>query len=297
MSEPGPKVYKIQLVNGDITQQSADVIVSTIHRSKKLSACIISHNVMRKAGTSLQNELDKIDGELSMGQVVSTAPGNLRTFVSSIFFVCLLSWQEGNDEALKSSVTECLNEASSHKYRSIAFPALGMGGFKYPQYKVAMAMCKAIVDYFILHPSTSLETVYIVLPFHDLSQRASIQSFLQSAMGFLEGHNHTDPDQSKLATVNVAGVEAFNGLEGQRVRAPENRSLRLPSMAAVSQSAVDKLVSTATQLPSSVASFAGNPSPITWSVQPGLRDKWHIYVTTTVEIDWLTAFKKWWSAR
>ncbi|XP_059174567.1 uncharacterized protein TM_0508-like [Physella acuta] len=275
------KNYKLEFVNEDITDLKVDAIVSSIHRSKQMTSCCLSSRVRQKAGSSVQEELNRMKGELWFGQVVSTAPGQLKTRVRSILFVCLLAWREGNDEAIKSVVYECLELASSKNYTSIAFPALGTGGFKYPQHKVALAMCKGVVEYFVMNPDTSLKHVKVALPLSDKTQLKSVQCFLQTAVAFLEGVNFIDPDQSKLTSVSINGVGAFNGLEGQRVQTSERRQTQLPSLPSVTTALVNTCADTMTGMPGAVFSLAGSPmSGISWSVSPSFDLKQGAFMVT-----------------
>ncbi|XP_059145084.1 protein mono-ADP-ribosyltransferase PARP14-like [Physella acuta] len=210
--------FRLEFVNGDITNQKADAIVSSTLSHKQMSKCLLSGQVLKKAGTEVQNALNARPGELTFGQVINTTPGNLRDRVRSIMFVCLMAWQDGNDEGLFSSVLECLNIASEQNYKSIALPALGMGGFKYPQWAVAEATLKAIVSYFVACEATSLKTVYIVLPLYDITQQASIQVFLQMAKMFLSGMNFLSPEDSKKFRTDISGLTAFEGIERQRLQ-------------------------------------------------------------------------------
>lgn len=64
-------------------------------------------------------------------------------------------------------VTCCLSHASSLKYSSIAFPALGTGALGFPADVVAQMMFD-IVDYFEKNnPSTSLKKVRFVIWMED----------------------------------------------------------------------------------------------------------------------------------
>ena len=54
-------------------------------------------------------------------------------------------------------------EMEDKSYKTIAFPALGTGNLCYPYISVARAIKEALTEHGKQHPSTSVETVYIIL--------------------------------------------------------------------------------------------------------------------------------------
>ena len=48
-------------------------------------------------------------------------------------------------------------------YKTIAFPALGTGNLCFPYISVAKAIKEALTEHGTQHPSTGVETVYIIL--------------------------------------------------------------------------------------------------------------------------------------
>ncbi|XP_055872979.1 protein mono-ADP-ribosyltransferase PARP14-like isoform X1 [Biomphalaria glabrata] len=175
---------KIELYQGDITDLNAHALVSSVHRSKTLSRGPLSRHISRKAGPSLQNQLnEKIRGELQFKQIVTCNPGALKNF-NSVMFMCLYHWRDGNEVDLKHAIGDCLQIASNKNYRTIAFPALGMGGNQYPPFEVAMALLEAIITFVYDNPGTLLHTVYIALNDPD---QDSIRTFVQCVMAFCRG--------------------------------------------------------------------------------------------------------------
>lgn len=211
MSEPAK--YNINLcLHQDITTIKADVLVSSIHRSKDLGRGPLAQSILKSAGPAVQRSLNMQEhSELVFGQIVSTQPGNLARNSKCLLFVCMYEWRPGNDVMLEASVSSCLEIASENKHKSIAFPALGMGGLHYPACKSAVAILKAINNYFRHCKETSLEHVFICLKDNDSS---SSRTFREVTIGYLQCL------QTNLGSegpeVNVKGLQQFEDVRDSR---------------------------------------------------------------------------------
>ncbi|CAL1538361.1 unnamed protein product [Lymnaea stagnalis] len=212
MSEPAK--YNINLChNQDITTVKADVLVSSIHRSKNLQRGTLATYIHKNAGPEVQSSLYMQEhSELVFGQIVTTPPGRLSRNFKCLLFVCLYEWRDGNEEMLQASVFSCLDIASNNKHKSIAFPALGMGGLKYPPVKSTLAILKAINLYFRDCEQTSLENVYICLQDKNSS---SVKTFMDVTTGYLESLHVNLGSKSGGPELNIKGHQQFaNTLSG-----------------------------------------------------------------------------------
>ncbi|CAL1538360.1 unnamed protein product [Lymnaea stagnalis] len=248
-------VLSVRVVKGDITEQKADVCVSSLHRKKDMSKGPLATAISNKGGPSVQRALyNQGNNELSFGEVVTSPPGNLSNFIE-LMFVCLLDWQDGNEKVLFKSVVKCLQLASEKKHRSIAFPALGMGGLHYPPYEVAIALMEGIIAYVSTLTETSLETVYIAL--HDPNVDSE-RTFVQVTMAFCRGMQREMDlirvSRGQESWIKIRGQESFDGLERTR---PEGSSERTGALAPLLETGLETAASLASSLPQSAVLVSG----------------------------------------
>lgn len=69
-------------------------------------------------------------------------------------------------QVLYDSVTDCLQNASKNRYKSIAFPAIGTGNLGFDKKEVAAIMADAVVD-FAHSCQTEIDVMFIIYPSDD----------------------------------------------------------------------------------------------------------------------------------
>ena len=153
----------VEIVQGDLTDQTYDVIVSSTSSDMK-STSGVSGAILKKGGPELvkacETYIEK-NKQLDVGKVVATpASGGLKC--KTVFHVNV------NPALLESAVTECLKEADRQKYQSISFPALATGNHKSSADKVASEMLKAIQQYALQNAQHATILVSIVVFQSDL---------------------------------------------------------------------------------------------------------------------------------
>ena len=156
----------VEIVQGDITDQTCDVIVSSTSSDMKNTSGV-SGAILKKGGPELIKSCEAYiskNKQLDVGKVVATpASGGLKC--KTVFHINV------NPALLESAVTECLKEADRQKYQSISFPALATGNHKSSADKVASEMLKAIQQYALQNTqhATSISIVVfqldLLLPF------------------------------------------------------------------------------------------------------------------------------------
>ena len=117
----------MEILKGDITQESTDAIVNTTNEGMVLDSGV-SLALGRKAGTDLQeacNALNPADKQgLRDGKVIETKSGNLQC--KHVFHVMF------RKDTFVKVVTACIEKARELKHKSISFPAIGTGQERYP---------------------------------------------------------------------------------------------------------------------------------------------------------------------
>ena len=66
-------------------------------------------------------------------------------------------------QILRSSVQKCLEQCSSLRVSSIAFPSIGTGNLRYPDDVVAKCIVDEVITFLSSHQSTSLKVVHLVI--------------------------------------------------------------------------------------------------------------------------------------
>ncbi len=148
----------LELVEGDITEQTTDAIVNAANSALILGAGVAGA-IRKKGGQAIQAECDNIGG-CPVGGAVITTGGNLKA--QHVIHAVGPRMGEGNeDEKLKNATLNSLKVADENHLKSIAFPAISTGIFGFPIERCAEIMLATVVDY--LKGKTTLEKVVFCL--------------------------------------------------------------------------------------------------------------------------------------
>jgi O-acetyl-ADP-ribose deacetylase (regulator of RNase III) len=124
---------RIELVEGDITQQAVDAIVNAAN-SRLAGGGGVDGAIHRAGGPTLMQETaDCYPDGCPTGSAVATAGGNLPArFVFHAVGPVWAGGQRGEADLLASAYRRCLELSVEHACRSIAFPAISTGVYGYP---------------------------------------------------------------------------------------------------------------------------------------------------------------------
>ncbi len=159
-----PGGQKLQLVQGDITSETVDAIVNAAN-DQLLHGAGVAAAIARKGGPSIQQESDawiKQHGSVSHSEPAFTGGGNLpaRYVIHAVGPV----WGMGNEDArLTQAVQGSLRRADELKLRSIAFPAISTGIFRFPKERAAKVIYAAIAEYLGKTPGSGLNLIRLTL--------------------------------------------------------------------------------------------------------------------------------------
>ncbi|HEV2490743.1 MAG TPA: macro domain-containing protein [Candidatus Acidoferrales bacterium] len=148
----------IILTQGDITEMDVDAIVNAANDDLQLGAGVAGA-IRRKGGDQIQKECDAI-GSIPIGSAAITSGGRLK----ARHVIHAASMQLGGrttTQALRASTAYSLRIAMQHKFRTIAFPAIGTGVAGFPLRECAEIMLEEAMKN--LGGETSLEKIYFVL--------------------------------------------------------------------------------------------------------------------------------------
>lgn len=141
---------KIELQIGDITQLSVDAIVNAAN-SSLMGGGGVDGAIHRVGGSQILEqciEIRKQHGHCEVGEAVITDSGNLPA--KKVIHTVGPYWNGGeHNEAqlLKSCYINSLKLAEIHGLKSIAFPNISTGVFRYPKKKAAVVAIKSVKEY------------------------------------------------------------------------------------------------------------------------------------------------------
>jgi O-acetyl-ADP-ribose deacetylase len=155
-------VPKITLVEGDITEQRVDAIVNAAN-SELLGGGGVDGAIHRRGGPSILEECRRIRAErypegLPAGKAVATTAGELpaRWVIHAVGPV--YSRSDDRSGLLASCHTESLRVADELGARTVAFPAISTGIYRYPIEEAATVALAAVRS-----ADTTVEEVRFVL--------------------------------------------------------------------------------------------------------------------------------------
>jgi O-acetyl-ADP-ribose deacetylase len=153
---------RLELDRGDITRQQVDAIANAAN-SALAGGGGVDGAIHRAAGAGLMAELrDRYPDGTPTGTAVATGAHQLAA--RWVFHAVGPVWRgggQGEEEALAGAYRSCLRLADEHGARSIAFPAISLGVYGYPQREGARVALRTAVGH--LRGETSLDLVRFVL--------------------------------------------------------------------------------------------------------------------------------------
>ncbi|MCD6478582.1 MAG: macro domain-containing protein [Candidatus Diapherotrites archaeon] len=151
----------IRLVQGDITDIEADAIVNAANNTLQHGGGV-ALAIVKKGGRIIQEESNRI-GFVETGKAALTTAGRLHAKYI-VHAVGPVMGEGDEDRKLRSAVISSLELAEEKNLKSIAFPAISTGTYRFPKERCAKVMLRAITDYIEkIKPDTSIRLVLLVL--------------------------------------------------------------------------------------------------------------------------------------
>jgi O-acetyl-ADP-ribose deacetylase (regulator of RNase III) len=150
--------FSVELVKGDITELNTDAIVNAAN-SRLQHGAGVAGAIVNKGGYVIQRESDKLRF-CPVGNAVITTAGKLKAKYV-IHAVGPVNGEGNEDAKLKSATISALKLADKHKLKSIAFPAISTGIYRFPKDRCANIMLNAVVEY--ASEDTGIEKVVFCL--------------------------------------------------------------------------------------------------------------------------------------
>ncbi|MEM9454650.1 MAG: O-acetyl-ADP-ribose deacetylase [Myxococcota bacterium] len=176
----------LTLVRGDITQQEVDAIVNAAN-SSLLGGGGVDGAIHRKGGPAILEECKKIraaQGGCPPGQAVITTAGELpaRRVIHTVGPV----WNgggRGEVGILRSAYRRSLELAVGEQLRTVAFPSISTGAYRFPLAKAAAIALQTIDEHCRAHPGAHDEVRMVLFSALDMTIYAEALEQLESAEG------------------------------------------------------------------------------------------------------------------
>ncbi len=148
----------LELEQGDITDLDCDAIVNAANADLFLGGGVAGA-IRRKGGTAIQEECNRI-GRINVGEAAITTGGGLKA--RHVIHAVGPRFGEGEEDAkLASATLSSLKLADRYRLRSIAFPAISTGIFRFPVERCADIMLSTTISY--IRGRTGIERVAFCL--------------------------------------------------------------------------------------------------------------------------------------
>ena len=146
---------KIAVIEGDITQQQVDAIVNAANTSL-LGGGGVDGAIHQAAGPGLLDECRQLKG-CKTGDAKITRGYNLSA--DWVIHTVGPVWQDGKhneDELLASCYRRCLELAEQYEIRTLAFPAISTGVYRFPLQRAARIAVSEVKMFLEGHHSLEL---------------------------------------------------------------------------------------------------------------------------------------------
>lgn len=135
---------KLRLVEGNIVALQVDAIVNAANKSLILGGGVAGA-IRNFGGPLIQEECNAI-GPIDVGEAVLTSAGNLKAHY--VIHAVGPVYGEGDENIkLANAVSNSLKIAKKKEIKSIAFPAISTGIFRFPIKRCAEIMIKVCMDF------------------------------------------------------------------------------------------------------------------------------------------------------
>jgi len=152
---------RVELVRGDITQQDTDAIVNAANTSL-LGGGGVDGAIHRAGGPAILEECRRLGG-CATGDAKITGGGRLRArFVIHTVGPVYGGGTRREAELLARAYRRSLEVAVANAIRSLAFPSISTGAYRFPIGEAATIALRTVTAFFAAHPG-KLDLVRFVL--------------------------------------------------------------------------------------------------------------------------------------
>ncbi len=160
---------RLALVKADITTQKVDAIVNAANAALSGGGGV-DGAIHRAAGPSVLQECRAIKGGCPTGNAVATGAGEL--LAKRVIHAVGPVWyggQKGEAELLASAYRRSLRVAMEEGCRSVAFPSLSTGAYRFPIKSATALAISTVIEVVEEHPEAFDEVRFVVFSENDLA--------------------------------------------------------------------------------------------------------------------------------
>ena len=178
---------EVILKKGDITDEKTDAIVNAAN-SSLMGGGGVDGAIHRKGGPDILKECKRIRKEkypdgLPTGQAVITTGGDLKA--RHVIHTVGPIWHggdRGEEELLTQCYRNCLRIAIKYDLKSIAFPSISTGAYRYPVEEASGVALRTVKEYYIEENNALDIVIYVLFSDRDLKvyQRTAKKIFSKS---------------------------------------------------------------------------------------------------------------------
>ncbi|XP_059676311.1 protein mono-ADP-ribosyltransferase PARP14 [Gavia stellata] len=168
---------RIRVEEKNVQDATTDVIVNSVGTDLKFGVGPLCKALLEKAGPALQVEFDKEKQSQVAGQGNVVCTSGCALACKSVLHAILPVWDGGKGPSLKTLedvINFCLKKTEELGLNSIAFPAIGTGGFGFPKTIVSKLMFDVVFKFSSSCIRKTLQEVHFFLHPKD---RDNIQAF------------------------------------------------------------------------------------------------------------------------
>ena len=163
-SYPLPNQCRLEIRQGDLTQEPVDAIVNAANNQLRHGAGVAAA-IVHAGGMSIQTE--STAWVLKHGPVAYDNPAYTHGYKLTARYVIHAVgpvWGEGDEDVkLAQAVHGSLKRAAALGLHSLAFPAISTGIFGFPKARAARIICETIQAYFNERADSGITEVRLVL--------------------------------------------------------------------------------------------------------------------------------------
>jgi len=146
---------QVETVQGDITEQQTDAIVNAANTTL-LGGGGVDGAIHRAGGPAILVECRTLGG-CETGDAKITTGGRLKAkFVIHAVGPVYRDGRHGEPELLARAYRRCLEVASQQKLRSVSFPSISTGAYRFPIRAAARVALSTVSDYLQSRPGIDL---------------------------------------------------------------------------------------------------------------------------------------------
>lgn len=147
---------RLDLVQGDITQQDTEAIGNAAN-SRLAGGGGVDGAIHRAGGSTIMEELRaKYPQGCPTGEAVITTGGRLKARYVLHAVGPVYSGTPKDAELLAGAYRACLALCSQHKIKTVAFPSISTGVYRYPLEEAAPIALRTVAEYLTAHPELAL---------------------------------------------------------------------------------------------------------------------------------------------